>query len=190
MYLDRFMRILRDARPVLAAATILSLLAVAVPSASAGVTLSIKAADVGTAGTFGPVTVTSGVSTTFVLGNFGTVDDPVTVTASRIDSPSGSNLTATEISLENKSSGTDTLKLFVTGVGYSLGGTAFAGETLVSNFSIGGSGGPASTVTDTSTAKAWIDTTNALFGTNTPLGSLTVVPLHTTNLTTNYTSGL
>ncbi|HKM56048.1 MAG TPA: PEP-CTERM sorting domain-containing protein [Isosphaeraceae bacterium] len=183
MNFDRASWIVRGARPFLAALAILSVLGLATQSASASVALSFNGSDA-LGGTQATTSLNSGIGQQFTIGNF-TTD----ITASARDNSGLSDLTTTNITINNTSSTTDTLYLNVTGVGYSLGGTAYAGEAVAATFSLSGTGGPASTLTDTTTGSGWADTNNASFGTNTPFGTLTITPLTTTNTTTDYTSG-
>lgn len=165
------------AKRALTALAILAVLSLATPSAFASVSLSYKAN--GGAAT----ALTSGVSTgNVVLGNF-----TYSLTATSFDSTSLDKLTSTTITLNNNSTTTDTLDLLVTGIGYNLGGTAHAGEAMIANFSVSGTGGPTDTTKDTTTAASWADTTNAAFGTNTPLGSLAGAPTVSGPLTSSYT---
>jgi hypothetical protein len=190
MNLDRASGTLRGTRLVLAALAILSVFALAAPSATAGVSLSFNATDVGTSTSLGVTALSSGTSDSFTLGNFGDADDPVTVTATASDKKAGSKLTSTTITLKNTTkSGTDTLDLLVTGTGYTVGGLALPGLHILSKFSVGGSGGPTDTTTDKTTAKSWVDLTNTAFGTGSPLGSLITVPKTTDPLNSDYTSG-
>jgi hypothetical protein len=188
-------RIRRGAKRALAALAILAVLCLATPSAFASVTLEFFAHDVGTGldhGTMGaPIGLTAGVSNNFTLGNFGTTSDPVTVTSTDTDNPGANgsgSLTTTTIALNNTSATTDTLQIHITGLGFSAG---TPGQTLRVNFSVGGSGGPTNTATDTTTAKSWADNTNAAFGTGfhiTP--DQTIVPTLSDPLTAPYTNGI
>jgi len=188
MNFDRASWIVRGARPFLAALAILSVLGLATPSASASVSLSFSATDVNTSGTTSG-SLTTGVASTFTLGSFGTTQVPVTITATALDQSNLSQLTTTNITLNNTSSTTDTINIFVTGVGFSLAGTASNGEAVLANFTISGTGGPALMGTDATTGSSWAGLTNTAFGTDTPFGSATIAPTSTSNLSANYSSG-
>jgi hypothetical protein len=183
MNFDRASWIVRGARPFLAALAILSVLGLATPSASASLSVSFSATDVGTSATTGVIGLGTGGSDSFTLGNFGTLGTPVQVTVSPFETSlpyNLSQLTTTNISLNNTSSTTDTLKILVTGVGFSLNGTATAGEAVLANFSVSGTAGPYVVGTDSTTGSSWAGLSNTAFGTDTPFGSQTTTPITTT----------
>jgi len=162
MNIDRSSWIVGSARPFLAALAILSVLSLATPSASAAVSLFYTANGAPAGGT----SLTSGVSTGNVtLGTF-----TYNITETSTDSSGLSRLNTTTINISTTAAGT--LILNMTGIGYSLAGTAFNGETLQAQVSYSGTGGPA-VATDKAVASASADGSNAKFGTATSLGSST-----------------
>lgn len=186
MRFDSVPGILAGAKKALAALAILAVFGLATPSALAAVALQFTAQDVGTGGFVGPAALTSGDSDTFTLGRFGTAANPVTITATALDTggmAGSSNLSTTTITLNNTAATTDTLILTITGTGFTAG-VPFA--ILDANYSVSGTGHHTNTATDTTTSQSWIDTTNTAFGTANPMGLFTGPPAKTTAGTSSY----
>jgi hypothetical protein len=171
--------IFRGASRVLTALAILAVLGLATPSASASIAISYVATDVAnSATTSGSGTTSVSVSPTTV-GNF-TLSLNVTTT----NTLGSAGLTSITTTVNNTSSTTDTLDLFVTGQNY-IAGTP--GGFMLSNFSVSGTGGPpANASLDHTTASSWVGTTNGAYQMSINLDPLTGAPTSSTPLTTPY----
>jgi len=181
----RSFRIADGARPFWVALAVLAVLCLATPTASA-LDIQFKTLDVGASTTTGPIDLGSGGSSSAVNSNFNytvSSSSPLNTGGATGNSTLGTNT----LTLNNSSSVTDTLDITVSGTGFLAGVT---GGTLFVNFSMGGSGGPASTAKDSTTGSSWIDFTNTLFGTQhaiTP--NQTIVPTgNSTGTTVSYTN--
>jgi hypothetical protein len=185
MRFDLALRIGGCARPVLAALAILAILGLATPSAFAAIDIQFTTLDVATSTTTGPTDLGTGGSSSGTNSNFSfTVSSSQTNVAGMMGS---STLATNTITMNNTSATTDTLDITISGTGFTAGTT---GQNLFVNFSVGGSGGPTNTATDTTTGKSWIDFTNTLFGTQNQIDSgLTIVPVATSPVSAAYTSG-
>jgi hypothetical protein len=166
--------ILRGATRALAAVATLAILGLATPSASAAVSLSY------TVNGGGPIALVSGTGTGNLVA--GTITYNLTATAT--DLAVLDRLNTTTINVTNNGTATSSITLAVTGIGYTLAGTTTNGATLQAQATIQGTGGPAVAGTDTTTGTAFVDGTNAAFGTATPtLSSVGTTP---SGLSTTY----
>jgi hypothetical protein len=161
-----------SARRAVSALAILAVFGVASPSAFATLTTSYTAQDTGLGA---PRSLTTTGSNTFnTLTDSGTVGNfSISITVNSTNSPSSATLSTTEFDLDNKSSGTETIKILVTTTGYTTG---VPSGSLVANFATSASSA-AFAAADTQTNSSWFDATNAAFGMATPLGSLTGTPI-------------
>jgi hypothetical protein len=149
-------RIAGGAKRALAALAILSVLSLATPSASANITLTYLATDVGTSATNStgsPATnsLTTGIQT---VGNFtysltATTNDPGGGTTTF---PGSSTLSNVTLAINNSTSTTDTLDINLKGAGYTLKGL------LSANFTVSGTSSTHGTA-DTTTANSMINAT-------------------------------
>ncbi len=147
MKFDLFSRIPVAANRVLATLAVLTGLSLATPSASADITLTYLASDVGTGLTNSTGTGATNdlITPTLTVGNFkysvtAHTQDPGGGTTNFPGSSTLSNLT---FAVQNTGSGTDTLDISLTGAGYTLTGL------LRANFSVSGSSSQSSSADQT-----------------------------------------
>jgi len=144
------------AKRALTALAILAVLSLATPSASASIALTYLATDVGTGGTNStgsPATnsLTTGIQTVdhFRYSLVATTNDPGGGTTTF---PGFSNLSNISFAVNNTGTTTDTLRITLTGAGFTLTGA------LLANFTVSGTTG-AHGAADTTTASSSINAT-------------------------------